>query len=75
LVGEIAKDWKKEMNMENSICASRVNIMAFLKLLASFKVMTGYERDEIVRLLFVVSMNEETLELYHSLGLSSNILD
>jgi hypothetical protein len=55
---EIAKAWRKEMKIEKkSGRAGRVNIRAFLKFLASFRIAADYERDELWGLLLAVSSN------------------
>jgi hypothetical protein len=71
---EIAKAWRKEMKIvKKSGCVSRVNMRAFLKFLASFRIAADYERDELWGLLLAVLSDMETIELCWCLGLSPNI--
>jgi hypothetical protein len=70
---EIVKDWRKYGIEKKTGRASRGNIRAFLRFLASFRIAADCERDELWGLLLAVSSDVTTPDLCRSLGLTPNV--
>ncbi|KAH9316476.1 hypothetical protein KI387_025103 [Taxus chinensis] len=73
---EMARVWKQKMGLEKRLdSASKLDIQAFLQLLATFRIGTDFDHDELCELLFRITRLKQSPALASFLGLSAKMPD
>ncbi|KAI8570023.1 hypothetical protein RHMOL_Rhmol01G0001100 [Rhododendron molle] len=69
---KLAGEWKEKMGV---VASNTLEELGFMQLLASYKLASGFDTDELLKIFMVVAEHKQAPELCRELGFTENVPD
>lgn len=67
---KLAGEWKEKMG---AVASNTLEVLGFMQLLASYKLASGFDTDELLKIFMVVAEHKQAPELCRELGFTENV--